>query len=154
MDIGFYLTTATDSIKCNQIIKTMNDMISDHPYDNIILFNGTYNRIDPDKKFPIIHLSQAKYFRGILLVFDATSAMITRTFPSPKKQIFYIDDLFWMKDLSIPAAFWNSIFSNEDILKVSSRSDITDIIEICWNKPEYQIEEIESKRLYDVCQNI
>jgi len=149
VDIAFYLTHADHSEKSNIIINTINDMCSNHPYDNIILFNSQYNRVDSDKKFPIIHLSQAKYFRGILLVFDIKSAMITKTFPSPRKQILYLDDMPWSSDHSIPALFWQSIYINPNIYTIAKNQEIYDLFEICWSKPIGTMNNINHKELYD-----
>lgn len=150
MDIAFYITHADYSEQCNNIIDTINGMCSEHPYDNIVLFNSQYNRIDTNKRFPIIHLSQAKYFRGILLVFDIKSAMITKTFPSPQKQLLYVNNVAWTEDNSVPALFWQSIYANGSMSTIAQNQKIYDLLEICWAKPINIIDKINHKELYDV----
>ena len=45
------------------------DIVENDIYSNVILFNNTYNRADGNKKFPIINFNQAKYFKGIFLIY-------------------------------------------------------------------------------------
>ncbi|MEX0594976.1 MAG: hypothetical protein WD512_00640, partial [Candidatus Paceibacterota bacterium] len=134
MDIAFYVIYADHSDKCNKIIDTLNNLVDMCPYDNIILFNSQYNRTDAVKKFPIIHLNQAKYFRGILICFDIKSSMITKTFPAPEKQILYIDETSWSNDSTIPMMFWQGIYSNPDIKLVAKNEEIKDLLSICWSE--------------------
>lgn len=154
MDIGFYLIDADYSDKCNTIINALNSMVSEHMYDNIILFNNQYNRADNNKKFPIIHLNQAKYFNGVLVVFDIKSVMITKTFIAPKKQILYVDDIEWKNDHTIPVLFWQSIYVNPDISVIAKNQEIFDLLEICWSKPEGIMENINHKEIYDVISKV
>lgn len=150
MDIGFYLINVDHSPKNDIIINTINNMIDDNPYDNIVLFNSRYDRIDSEKKFPIIHINQAKYFRGYLFLFDIKSAIITKTFPSPVKQILYVDTLGWVKDKTIPSLFWNGIYDNTDIALIAQNQEIHDILNLCWSEPIDTINDINHKELYNV----
>jgi hypothetical protein len=154
MDIGFYLNIADESDKVNRIIDTLNNISDKHPYDNVILFNGEYNRIDINKKFPILHLNQAKYFRGILVVFDVSSAMITRSFPAPRHQILYVDEMFWSRDRTIPATFWGEIFDNDNISLLASNQEIYDVLSICWKQPKAIITNIAAQEIYNECEKI
>ena len=96
MDIGFYIISADQSEQYTSIINTINDMVKNHPYDNIILFNNAYNRIDEHKRFPIMALNQAKYFRGVLICFDIKSLAVTKSFPAPKKPLRTVTGNFFV----------------------------------------------------------
>ncbi len=154
MDIGFYLINADHSDKTTSIIETINDMVNEHPYDNIILFNNQYNRIDTNKKFPIIHLNQAKYFKGILVVFDIKSAMITKNFPANKKQFLYVDEIYWNTSEPIPFLFWKSILDNDNIDSIAKTEKISDLLEICWKAPVAKMQTINSRELYDIISKV
>lgn len=149
MDIGFYLINADHSDKCNLIIDTINKMVDNHPYDNIILFNNQYNRIDNNKKFPIIHINQAKYFGGFLVLFDIKSAIISKTFPSPQKQLLYLDETSWSNDSKMPVLFWHNIFLNTNISILASNQEIKDLLTICWEPPLAIMSTINEKELYE-----
>lgn len=150
MNIGFYIIDADHSEKCNSIISTINELVENNPYANVILFNSQYNRVDNfNKKFPILHINQAKYFRGVLVCFDAKSAMITKTFPAPTKQILYVEDLSWSNDPSLPALFWQGIYNNTNIKLIAKNQEISDLLEICWLKPIAIINDINAKDLYE-----
>ena len=87
MNIGFYLLDVdTQNQEHQTILNSINQLCSNRPYDNIVLFNNKFNALDVDHKYYILHISEAKYFKGILFVFDIKSAMLTKTFPAPKKQ--------------------------------------------------------------------
>lgn len=149
MDIGFYLINADHSEKCNAIIDTLNRMVENHPYDNIILFNNQYNRIDNEKKFPILHINQAKYFRGCLILFDIKSVVVTKSFPSPAKQLLYLDDIPWSKDGNTPVLFWHDIFLNPDISIIADSETTKDLLTLCWRAPTSVMPKINEKELYD-----
>lgn len=154
MDIGFYIISADQSEQCTPIINTINSMVKNHPYDNIILFNNDYNRIDDNKKFPIIALNQAKYFRGVLICFDVKSLAVTKSFPAPKKQILYLNDTPWVSKNVIPAMFWKTIFENSSLEIIAKTQEIKDICEICWKPVIGMMENINEKELYDTIATI
>jgi hypothetical protein len=154
MDIGFYAIDMDYSEKNNDIVKAMNDIVENDIYSNVILFNNTYNRADGNKKFPIINFNQAKYFKGILISFDLRSAAITRTFPSPIKQFFVVDELPWINNTKAPVSFWNSIYNNQYIDLIVNNQENFDLLEICWKKPVKVLEKIEAKGILDVIKTL
>lgn len=139
---------------CDSIVSTINTIVENNPYDNIILFNNDYNRIDENKKFPIIALNQAKYFRGVLVCFDIKSLAVTKSFPSPKRQIVYLQDMHWMSKEAIPAMFWKTMLENENLDILAKNKTINDICEICWKKPIGIMETINDKELYNVISSV
>lgn len=152
MDIGFYIVNCDNSEKHNRIIDMINDMISKHPYDNIVLFNNRYQRIDKTKKFPILHLSHAKYFRGVLVYFDMKSATLAKSFPGPSKQIFCCDSLDWTDARSNRALLWSNIYKNMNI--ITTEQKVADLIKICWNANIDSISGLNEGEFYNVISKI
>lgn len=152
MDIGFYVVNCDGSPKHNQIIDIMNKMIVDNPYDNIVLFNNKYQRIDANKKFPILHLSHAKYFRGTLIYFDMKSATLAKTFPGPSNQIFCCDTMDWRQQADSRAIVWQNIYRNMNV--VSTDKSMCDILNICWDLKVKYIPELNHKELYSVIKEL
>lgn len=151
MDIGFYLLDIqADNDKQTKIIDSINDLCKYFPYANIVLFNNQYNNIYKDNKFYTLHIQQAKYFDGILFVFDTRSAMLTQTFPAPKKQILYIAEPEWCKDTSIPHSFWYDIYMKENIELIVANNEMYDLCEICWKKPISIVSDINGTEFKNV----
>ena len=155
MDIGFYLLDVEpDNAIQNKIITAINDLCGMCPYDNIVLFNNQFNKIDVGHKYYMLHIQQAKYFDGILFVFDIKSAMLTQTFPSPKKQILYISNPEWHNNGSIPHGFWNNIYLKNNFEIITDNQQTYDLCEICWKKPLSLIQDINSQELQNVISQI
>lgn len=155
MDIGFYLldVVPNNSIK-NHILTTLNDLCKLCPYDNIVLFNDQYNKISTNNKYYILHIQQAKYFDGILFVFDTKSAMLTQTFPSPKKQILYMSDVEWNKNSSLPYGFWHNMYMKDNMEMITDNLDTYTLFDICWKQPLSLIKQIDSKEIKNVIDKI
>jgi hypothetical protein len=151
MDIGFYLLDV-DAKNADQtkILAAINQLCVDRPYDNIVLFNNQFNKLDNRHKYYILHIQQAKYFDGILFVFDTKSAMLTQTFPSPKKQILFMSEPEWSVNPALPYGFWYSIYMKPQVELLTDKQETHDIIDICWKKPIGLIPEINSKELQNV----
>jgi hypothetical protein len=151
MDIGFYLldVDAKNSVQA-KILTAVNQLCEDRPYDNIIVFNNQFNRLDHRHKYYMLHIQQAKYFDGILFVFDTKSAMLTQTFPSPKKQIMFMSEPEWSINPALPYGFWYNIYMKPQIELLTDKKETHDIIDICWKKPIGLIPEINSKELQNV----
>lgn len=154
MDLGFYIIDCDNSAKNNFLIDMINNIISLKPYDNIILFNNRYNRIDQNKKFPILHTSQAKYFRGNLIYFDVKSATLAKTFPGPDKQIFCCDYPEWSQNRNTRSSLWKSIYEDQKLKVITYDEHVKNLIEICWNKKVYHISDFTARNLYDAIEKI
>jgi hypothetical protein len=155
MDIGFYLLdVVANNEKQEAIISSINKFCESRPYDNVVLFNNQFAKIDVNKKYYTLHIQQAKYFDGILFVFDTKSAMLTQTFPSPKKQILYISGPEWSANPSLPYAFWENIYMNNNLEIITDNKDAYSLCDICWKQPLHLLESINDKELINVINKI
>jgi hypothetical protein len=151
MDIGFYLLDVTsNNSKQDVIINSINQLCNSKPYYNIVLFNNQFAKIDINKKYYTLHVQQAKYFDGILFVFDTKSAMLTQTFPSPKKQILFLSEPEWSFNPALPYRFWENIYMKDNIDIITDNQKTYDLCEICWKKPIHLLKEINSEELENV----
>lgn len=151
MDIGFYLLDITsNNEQQDTIIRSINDLCYSRPYDNIVLFNNQFAKIDNNKKYYTLHIQQAKYFDGYLFVFDTRSAMLTQTFPSPKKQILFLSSPEWSSNPSLPYSFWENIYMKDNIELITNQKETYDLCDICWKQPLHLLTEINSKEINNV----
>jgi hypothetical protein len=155
MDIGFYLLDV-DSGNEHQsnIISSINDLCSDLPYANIVLFNNQYAKVDINHKYYMLHIKEAKYFDGILFVFDTKSAMLTQTFPSPKKQILYVSKPEWALTSNMPYGFWHNIYMKDNVEIITDNIETFDLMSICWKEPISLMSKINSKGIQDVIRKL
>lgn len=152
MDIGFYVTNIRGSNK-DLIINTINDYIIAHPYDNVVVFNDNYDAIT-NNNFYTLHISHAKYFKGLLLVFDINDIFLVRSFPSPSKKIFFATEPYWQNHKTTPYKMWSEVFDNSDIDIVVNNASLFDIYKICWKEPLCLMNNMNSQEIENVLQKI
>jgi hypothetical protein len=152
MDIGFYISDIQHNNK-NIILQAINEYIKKHPYDNVVVFNNVFNQI-PNNLFYTLHLSHAKYFDGILFVFDIKDAAVTKDFPRPKKQIFFMDTPYWQQNRNTRYKLWESIFMNPDTLLVTNNDQNYNLCSICWKSPLMTITNFNQEAISNVIEKI
>lgn len=154
MDIGFYLLNIDQGDYHANILNSINKLCEIRPYDNIVLFNDNYNTIDNNRKYYTLHISEAKYFKGFLFLFDIKSLMLTRTFPAPKKQILVANNLPWTTQQNVAYRFWHSLYMNKDLEIITENQDMYNLYANCWKNPIANILNLEAKDLSDVLQKL
>lgn len=155
MNIGFYLLDVTANNTHHQaILSSINELCVLRPYDNIVLFNNKFDAVDIDHKYYTLHISEAKYFKGIIFVFDIKSAMLTKTFPAPQKQLLYLNEAEWASKKQIPYAFWNSIYNNADFELIAANEDLYELSSVCWKEPIDTIEKLNGELINNVIQKL
>jgi hypothetical protein len=155
MNIGFYLLDIEQTNKKHQaILKCINELYTIRPHDNIVLFNNKFSSVDPEQKYYTLHISEAKYFKGILFVFDIKSAMLTKSFPAPKKQILFIDKLEWSEKRDIPYMFWKHIYNHEDFELITANETMEKLCDNCWRKPLSNLKDLNGEQINAVLQKL
>lgn len=152
MNIGFYILNINNDNA--QQLACLNRLCELRPYDNIVLFNSVFNYIDTDPKYYTLHISQAKYFNGLLFIFDIKSALLTKNFPSPKKQFLFVEDMDWGKETRFPYKFWHNIYMDENIELISTTEETDELCKICWKDPIANIENYNPEEVNNVLQKL
>ena len=155
MNIGFLvLDVNVQNTKHEKILKSINELCKIRPYDNIVLFNNKFECVDLDHKYYILHVSQAKYFKGLLFIFDVRTAMLTKTFTTPSKQLFFVDKSDWGEKTDIPYTFWRDIYMNKNFEIIAENRTIYELCELCWKKPIAEISNFDTQGINDVIQKL
>lgn len=152
-NIGFFITNIKQESH-QHILQEINKYAEDNPYDNVIVFNNTFDTINNNNKYYTIHISYAKYFDGVLFVFNSTDASVTSNFPGPKKQIFVTDSIYWQQQKHIPYILWKNIFMNPDLGIVVQSPEHETIYNMCWKKPLCISNEFNMETIKNVLQKI
>lgn len=155
MNIGFYLLNieAGNGYQAS-ILNSINELCKIRPYDQIVLFNDITQVIHSNTGYYMLHINEAKYFDGILFVFDAKSLMLSKDFPSPVKQIFIMAQAEWAQNKTTPYRAWESLFMPNNIELVTTNTDLENLCSICWKDPVANIDQLNGEILNNVLQKI
>jgi len=154
MNIGFYLLDIGQNSYSANILQNINKLCSIRPYDNIVLFNNNFATVDVDQKYYILSMNHAKYFQGPLFLFDTESAMLTRTFTGPTKQLLYMKEPEWADNLSVPFTTWYNIYMDTRFEFIASSSDMHFLIENCWKSPIDTVSNFDFTGINNVIQKL
>lgn len=154
MDIGFYLPNINSSNLHEVILNTINNLCKFKPNDNIVIFNNYFHYLHDNKKYYVLSANHAKYFKGVLFVFNTQDALLTQTFPSPQKQILYLTKPEWSEDPRMPYTLWYNIYMSDTFELLAANDDLYDMIDICWKTPMKKIQNFDYKDIDDVVRSI
>jgi hypothetical protein len=155
MNIGFYLPNINQQIEEHRyIVENINKLCELRPYDHIVIFNNYFQLMDSNKKYYILSANHAKYFRGILFLFDTQSAFLTQTFPGPDKQILYMQTPEWAERSNVPYMMWHNIYLNNKFETLAGNDDVAKLLDICWKPPLAKIDKFNYKEVNNVIQRI
>jgi hypothetical protein len=133
-DIGFFIPKLSNIQQHDIVLKTVKEFIDNHPYNQYVLFNSFYDKIEI-YNIPILHLSHANLFYGDLFVFDFVSLVLASRFPNISKLYYYASNCPWVGATSSNYENWQKILQLEHLNIISSNEYIDDIYNICWKKP-------------------
>lgn len=155
MNIGFYILDIDQNNARHQtIINTINRLCALRPSDNIVLFNNNFNAVDTEQKYYILSINHAKYFNGLLLLFDTEQALLTKTFPGPEKQLLFMSQPDWGANYGIPFTLWYSIYMDKRFELLAESDDMAQLIETCWKPALSTIHNLEAQELNNVIQKL
>ena len=99
---------------------------------------------------PILHISQAKFFRGDLVLFDIPSIILTETFTNINNRYLYAQDIPWSQEASINYREWHSLYNQNNLNIIAGNSSLYDIYNICWKTPLGSVENFNYDRLSEI----
>lgn len=149
-NLGFILINIDNSSYYDNIFKNIKLIIENNIYNHICIFNSSLSKLDT-YNVPVLHLNQAKFFDGDLILFDLYGAMITKNFTNAKRKILYCKDIPWIKNRQIEYTEWSNYY-DDSIDFIVSNQYLYDIYEICWKKPLGIMEEFNYEQIQSVLQ--
>jgi len=133
IDLGILCVKLENTTTSDLILRTAKSLIDNNPYSQICIFNS-YSEVIDNHSVPILHISQAKFFKGNLIVFDIPSLILSKNFINLSKRFYYAHELPWTK-YSQNFKYWSKIFECEDLEIIAKNQQLYDIYDICWKKP-------------------
>jgi hypothetical protein len=133
-DIGFILIKIDNSALYDNIFNTIQSFIQNNPYNQYVVFNSFCEKID-NSNIPILHLNQAKFFHGSLVLFDFVSIIISKKFPNIHKKYFYAQNIPWESIPKTQYAELSNFLIDDNLDIITKNQYVYDIYDICWKKP-------------------
>jgi hypothetical protein len=132
-DLGIVCIKLENTITSNSILKTAKSLIDNNPYNQICIFNS-YSEVIDNCSVPILHLSQAKFFKGNLIIFDIPSLILSKSFINVSNRFYYAHEAPWTQHV-MSFKYWSDIFNSENLSIIAKNQKLYDIYDICWKKP-------------------
>jgi hypothetical protein len=132
-DLGMMCIKLENTTTSKSILKTAKSLIDNNPYTQICIFNS-YSEVVDNNSVPLLHLSQAKFFDGNLIVFDIPSLILSKNFINVSNRFYYAHETPWTQHI-MSFKYWSDIFNSENLEIIAKSQQIYDIYDICWKKP-------------------
>ncbi len=117
---------------------------------NLSVFTSFYNINQPQKRFTVLPLYEAKYHTGIAITWDLLSLELILDFPNISKIVYYQNNSFpWLQNRHISYAAWAKLFNNDRVSVLVDDPTIQQIFALTWKKP-HLITEMTPEKLYEV----
>jgi hypothetical protein len=145
-NIGFILIKLQNNQTHDKILQTIKQIEQDNVYGQTIIFNSYSERID-SYNLPILHLSQAQFFKGSLVIFDLASILLTQKFPNIEKRLMYTNSVPWTVSSTNLYSEWRSLYLQDNLDFIVDSQATYDIYNMCWKKPLGIVEGFEYEKI-------
>jgi hypothetical protein len=145
-NIGFILIKLQNNQTHDNILQTIKQVEDNNIYGQTIIFNSYSERIDP-YNLPILHLSQAQFFYGTLVLFDLASILLTQNFPNIEKRLLYTNSLPWLAANNTLYQEWKSLYMQDNLDFIVDSQATYDIYNTCWKQPLGIVEGFEYEKI-------
>ena len=142
------LTISADTEHDHNILSIMNEMTLTDPSVNIKLFTTQYDLLMSTKAFCVLPIYEAKYSRGVMVVWDLLSLELVLDFPN-LESIVYLQDsnIPWDQNTSIDYNKWAYLFDNPKVKIITDNNSVAEVFALTWKRPTL-IENISPEVLY------
>ena len=138
-DIGFILIKLLNNKIYDSILSTIVEFIQKRPYQQNIIFNSYSEKIDTFN-IPVLHLQQAQFFSGTLILFDIPGIILTNKFPNIQKRVFITSDMHWAHKETGVYSQWKSIYEQQNLDIIVTTPALNDVYSMCWKAPIATVE--------------
>jgi hypothetical protein len=132
-DLGIICIRLENTNTSDSILKTAKSLIDNNPYAQVCVFNS-YSDVVQNHSVPLLHISQAKFFNGNLIIFDIPSLILSKNFINVSNRFYYAHETPWTEH-TMPFKYWSELFDADNLNIIAKNSYLYDIYDICWKKP-------------------
>lgn len=145
-DIGFILIKLLNNQLYNSILTTIAEFIQNRPYNQNLVFNSYCESLNT-MNIPILHLQQAQFFDGTLVLFDLPSVLLSNKFPNVRRRFLLTAEAHWTHTTNAPFKQWQSIYNQNNLDIIVNSPILYDIYNICWKRPIATVEDFTYEQL-------
>lgn len=131
-DIGII----TYNLYVDDIGKSQTEFISDacldNPYNQNVIFTSYSTSMN--SRVPVLHLSHAKFFNGIAIVFDIRSLILAQQCINLSAVYFYANFIPWQNNIQ-HFTYWENIFNHAYTYAIASSQKVFDIYSLMYKEP-------------------
>lgn len=132
-DLGFLILSIENTELFHNLLSSIKDFINNNPYKQICIFNSVSDKVNTFN-IPLLHVKQAKFFHGDIIVFDLLSLMLIKNFPNIKNKYFFVNTIPWEHN-GFSFNEWKALIEQENLNIIAQNQAIYDIFDICWKSP-------------------
>lgn len=147
-DVGVVLTKLDNNPLCDAILKSLSQLVDKMPYSQVIVFTSSCKTADTHN-IPVLHMSHAKFFSGILISTDVTGLIMTENYTNTKQRFFFAYETPWVGK-NVGYNQWKNIFANDNLEIISENVQIDNIYNMCWKQTAGIAEGFNHERLLNI----
>lgn len=144
-DLGIIATKLSNDEKSNQMASFCQEYLSHHPYNQVCFFNSFCDRLSHDN-IPILHLSQAKFFYGNIIVTDIKDLELCLSFPNLYKILFFCSSIPWENEIRNYKE-WENLFYNDKVQILAKNQRIYDLFKLLYKEPVIIMEGLDYEEI-------
>lgn len=135
-----------------KMLDLINSLISQNKDINANVYTTSINISIPNKKFGILPIYEAKYFKGTAVVWDLISLDLIRGFPNLSDVIYIHNNTIpWRENSNITYKTWENLFVRDKLKIIISDQNIYEIFKLTW-KTGIFLESIDNRTIYETIQ--
>jgi hypothetical protein len=123
-DLGLIAYNLPNSTLSTQYFDLLRHLIDDRQFNQNVIFNSYNENIDT-LSVPILHVSQAKFFYGNLLVCDIPSLALAIECINYKNIYYYSTEIPWESNIN-HYSYWCKIFNTKNLYTIAANQRIYD----------------------------
>lgn len=147
-DIGVILTNLDNNRLSDTILKSLSQIAEQMPYNQVIVFSSSC-KTAYTQNIPVLHISHAKFFDGIIICTDVTGLILTENFTNTKQRYFFAYETPWVGK-NVLYNQWKNIFANNNLEIISENVQIDNIYNLCWKQTAGIAEGFNHERLLNI----
>lgn len=132
--LGFLSIEMNDDTESKFIVDYINNLALNYPYIDMILFNSVYKRADENSnKFAVIHINEAKFFTGPIIVFNLKNMLFLNKCIG--KKIFFSLRPEWISASNVNYKDLKNLYKDAPDILLIPTDKYKELYSLCWREP-------------------
>ena len=149
MSIGILLNNVGPGQLAYYSIRAINHWVKANPRSEVVLFYSNMTPSCLSANCAIMHYKEAYSYDGTVISTDLESSLKLLSFPGPKRKLFYVCDLEWLRQKPRPYSLFAGIYNNPK-LELLARGDLhANILRDVWNRDVKVFPDNELEKLFE-----